>query len=538
MNSRGSLNRRVVGVIATALFAAGAALAQSSTNLVTTNLVNDGTTTNHLVRIINASGTAGADLTLTVDPNLTNALLAAQTPLLSDFAISAAWCPDNVELLGTNYTATADVLPAANAPQNCVGVMGWIDPAAGTGIAFRLVPGDVAGSLQVAAIDFTAPTGDLNDSYTNLFNLDGTPAYGAVGSAWSDLAGYSPTNFATLSVTFSVPTAADLAVLTNATAHITARAFQGADAQQNPIQIGETVELLTARPPPGTNTFGYYANWGTFFVPGDVIGDLRNLTIIGNVSLPNQPPLVALASPADNATFTAPATVTLTADASDPDGSVTRVDFYVDTNLVGTVTSVPFSVTLTNLAAGSYALTAKATDNRDASTVSTPVTITVSTPGTAATLTNPQPLPSAANFQNFQFTLNGTAGATYVVDASTNLTAWTPVATNTLSGPAGVVSFPVPAGAGFVAYRVHSTGSTPPTVQVTSITLLPAPNNFQQFQFTTSGLGGLNYEIDGSTDLVKWTSLTNGIGLGAVQTFTFPRSTVSNYEFFRLLVSP
>jgi hypothetical protein len=69
------------------------------------------------------------------------------------------------------------------------------------------------------------------------------------------------------------------------------------------------------------------------------------------------------------------------ATAADSDGTVTKVDFFNGSTLVGTATSAPFSVTLTNLAAGSYSLTAKATDNGGATTTSAPVNITVT--GTA-----------------------------------------------------------------------------------------------------------------------------------------------------------
>ena len=42
----------------------------------------------------------------------------------------------------------------------------------------------------------------------------------------------------------------------------------------------------------------------------------------------NQPPTVSLTRPAASSTFTAPASITLAATASDADGTVTRVDFY------------------------------------------------------------------------------------------------------------------------------------------------------------------------------------------------------------------
>jgi hypothetical protein len=103
----------------------------------------------------------------------------------------------------------------------------------------------------------------------------------------------------------------------------------------------------------------------------------------------NQPPTVALNSPADQATFTAPASITLTATASDPDGTVTRVDFLQGTTLLGSSTSAPYSYSWTGVGAGNYILTARATDNGGLSTTSTPVHVTVSQAATGGTLPAP-----------------------------------------------------------------------------------------------------------------------------------------------------
>ena len=101
---------------------------------------------------------------------------------------------------------------------------------------------------------------------------------------------------------------------------------------------------------------------------------------------PNQPPNVSISSPADGATFNAPATVTVQANASDPDGSIGRVEFFANSNLVGTAIRSPYAVTLNNLAAGNYALTAKATDNAGASSTSSTINIIVSAPNVRPTV--------------------------------------------------------------------------------------------------------------------------------------------------------
>ncbi|NRQ37449.1 cellulose 1,4-beta-cellobiosidase [Nonomuraea sp. NN258] len=91
----------------------------------------------------------------------------------------------------------------------------------------------------------------------------------------------------------------------------------------------------------------------------------------------NKAPTVGLTAPTAGQTFTAPATVPITADAADSDGTVAKVDFYQGSTLLGTDTAAPYAYSWQNVAAGSYSITAKATDNAGASTTSAPVGITV-----------------------------------------------------------------------------------------------------------------------------------------------------------------
>ncbi|QHT70947.1 PKD domain-containing protein [Rhodocytophaga rosea] len=96
------------------------------------------------------------------------------------------------------------------------------------------------------------------------------------------------------------------------------------------------------------------------------------------VSQDNQAPIVSLTAPANNSTFTAGNNITLTATASDADGSVSKVEFYQGTTKIGEDLSSPYEFTWSNVAAGSYQITAIATDNLNAVTTSSVITITVS----------------------------------------------------------------------------------------------------------------------------------------------------------------
>ena len=92
---------------------------------------------------------------------------------------------------------------------------------------------------------------------------------------------------------------------------------------------------------------------------------------------PNVAPSVALTAPTAGASFTSGSTIQITANASDSDGSIARVDFYAGSTLLGRDTSAPYAIAWSNAATGTHALKAVAVDNRKASTPSGLVSITV-----------------------------------------------------------------------------------------------------------------------------------------------------------------
>jgi hypothetical protein len=105
----------------------------------------------------------------------------------------------------------------------------------------------------------------------------------------------------------------------------------------------------------------------------------------------NLPPRVRLDSPYDGASYFAPATVTICAAASDPDGTVVSVEFLAGTKILGVVTNSTvvanreckydqFCFTWSGGVTGAYTLTAVATDNGGAKSTSAPVHITVLPP--------------------------------------------------------------------------------------------------------------------------------------------------------------
>ncbi len=98
---------------------------------------------------------------------------------------------------------------------------------------------------------------------------------------------------------------------------------------------------------------------------------------IGN----NQKPAVVITSPAAGSAFWTGSALTLTASASDADGSISSVKFYANGNLIATDTTNPYSTTWSPVA-GNYSLTAVATDNQNATRTSSAISVQVKAPET------------------------------------------------------------------------------------------------------------------------------------------------------------
>jgi len=142
----------------------------------------------------------------------------------------------------------------------------------------------------------------------------------------------------------------------------------------------------------GTSPYTY--TWtnvakGNYTITAKATDNSGALTTSSTVTIRvNQPPVVSISSPVSGALFTAPASVTITASATDADGTIAKVDFYQGSTLLRSDNTSPYSYNWTNVAKGNYTITAIATDNKGASTTSSPVTITVNQPPVVS-LTSP-----------------------------------------------------------------------------------------------------------------------------------------------------
>lgn len=157
----------------------------------------------------------------------------------------------------------------------------------------------------------------------------------------------------------------------------------------------------------------------------------------------NARPLVAVSSPANGTLFGAPASFSIDAAASDPDGFVTNVAFYVNGSKAGDDTNSPFSLLMNNVPAGNYSIVAVATDNVGWHGTSAVVTVTVSANTAAPAVFNKTPAPgSVISLTNITVTFSKDVTG---VNAGDLLINGSPAASVTGSGSNYVFSFGQPA---------------------------------------------------------------------------------------------
>lgn len=184
--------------------------------------------------------------------------------------------------------------------------------------------------------------------------------------------------------------------------------MRSSDIVINPINLGqsetETVVLTLANSPLTEPVGGS--------VPVNyVIGSPSKATVfITTGPVTNIPPMVSIVYPTDGAVFYTPVNIPILACAQDVDGFVTSVEFFADDVSLGVISNQasilppligpeppllpmppyrPFVLVWSNAAVGPHVLTAKATDNGGATTLSALVNIAV----------NPGPPPPPPNFR-------------------------------------------------------------------------------------------------------------------------------------------
>jgi len=209
---------------------------------------------------------------------------------------------------------------------------------------------------------FCKPNGNAQAGFSVTFT------YGAAGAPAKILCSATPAvipadGMAITTVTARVCDANDLTVST-AVAVTFSVSGGGTLVGDNPVisAAGMATIRYQAGAVPGTATVTASA---TGLTPGTVAIKQNSL------------PAVVMTAPVAGSTYTAPATITLAATASDTDGSVQRVEFYRNSSLLYTDTTSPYSYSWTGVSSGTYLLSVRATDSDNGTSSGTAVSVTV-----------------------------------------------------------------------------------------------------------------------------------------------------------------
>lgn len=143
------------------------------------------------------------------------------------------------------------------------------------------------------------------------------------------------------------------------------------DQRYVPVSLTAGSGALTATVPASINIVppGYYMLF--------IINSAGVPSVAPILRVNDAPPTVQITAPRTGSAFRSGSNVTINATASASDGAVQKVEFYAGTTKLGQSTTAPYSFIWHRPGSGTYALTAKATDNAGLKTNSVPVTIKV-----------------------------------------------------------------------------------------------------------------------------------------------------------------
>jgi trimeric autotransporter adhesin len=272
----------------------------------------------------------------------------------------------------------------------------------------------------------------------------------------------------------------------------------------------------------------------------------RPSLFFGRWSFENVLPFVSFLSPRIGQTFIAPASVPVIADAFDVDGSISRVDFYVNAVLIGSATNAPYQVQWTNDAPGIYTLTTRAIDNDGGSISSSafvtvvksnqPPAISIFMPADNSVFTAPVSVTVFASANDLdgrialvEFFANGQSIGS--VNAAPFNVIWSnaPVGTHVLTAR--------------TTDELGATANASPVTITVAPPVLPRlsgltrnPDGTFGFQLTT--VEGHRLVIETSTDLLNWEALSTNTPVNGVIDFVDPGSSNAPYRFYRAVDQP
>ncbi len=508
---------------------------------------------NKEVYVMNANGSAQVRLTNTLENDDSASWSGDGTKIVFRSDRERAWCDPTEQVWVMNPDGTSQVDLSNNGlADHCPS---WQHVAANVPPTVSLTsPANGATFIAPANITLTANASDSDGSVTRVDFYQGVTLIGTATASpytitWNNVAAgsYSLTARATdnlgatttsAAVTITVNANAPPVVSItspangatfNAAANITVTAnASDSDGTVSRVDFYQGATLIgTSTTSPYTVTWSNVAA-GSYSLTARATDNLGATTISTAVTITvnaNAPPAVSITSPTTGAIFTAPANITVTANASDSDGSVSRVDFYQGATLIGTTTTSPYTVNWNNVAGGSYSLTARATDNLGATTTSAPVNLTVNappsvsitTPTNGATFTAPANITITANAFDSDGSISRVdfyQGTTLIGTATTS--PYTISWNNVVAGGYTITARATDnLGASTTSNPISITVGSPPTVSVTT------PTNGTSFTATANVTITANASAsNGSISRVEFYQGTTLIGTTSVNPYT------------------
>jgi len=342
--------------------------------------------------------------------------------------------PIAVQVKAANVAPTISVTaPATNTSYAAPATINFSVNAAATGAGNSITKVEYFNGSTLMGTATAAP---FSFSWTNV----ATGSYSVTAKA-TDANGLTQTSTPISLSVNGLPTVALLTPVNNAS--LIAPASINLTASAAAVGAGNTiskVEYFQGSTLIGSATAAPYTfNWanvptGTYSITAKAT-DTKALTQTSSVVTVkvNTLPTVSLTAPLADANFIAPATINLTSDpvATGAGNSISKVEYFEGSNLVATANAAPFSASWNNVIAGSYSLTAKATDSNNNSITSSPVAITVinNTAPTVSFTANPS---------------NATAPATIVINATAADTDGTIVKVELFNGETNIATMEAP----------------------------------------------------------------------------------------------
>jgi hypothetical protein len=254
----------------------------------------------------------------------------------------------------------------------------------------------------------------------------------------------------------------------------------------------------------------------------------------------NRPPTIAMVNPADQSSFTEGDQITLLANAHDPDGAISKVEFYDGGVLIGTITAAPYSMKR-SFSVGIHSVTAKVTDDGNAAVMSNPVAFTILsknqlpsvsivTPAAGSVFLTNQPVSVLATafdpdgpVAQVQFALNGTVQATTVADFATTFTNLAP-GKYLLSA----IAFDNRGGSSTSAPVNFSMVFAP---RLTALTRVGTNVNI-----LAAATGGIVHILEYSPDLEHWIPVATNVAVRGQVPFTDQQRPANRQQFYRIVI--